>query len=234
MTPANDISRVVEAAGQLDIRPRSARWAHLPLCVLDAVFSINANYTGVINVCRRYGDHTGLPDNERLLHPDALRTVAGTAREQPVNALAELGSQHGAEGLAKLLNNRGRTSTRKGIRKAEAATRYAEVLSTAGIGRLQDVAALLDAPERLATVESALRRVPGHGQAARLSYLWMLAGSDDNVKPDRMILRWLRQHVGHAVTVPQAHDLVTTAAARLRHTPWELDHAIWRRESGRG
>jgi hypothetical protein len=41
------------------------------------------------------------------------------------------------------LGNRSRTSTRGGILKADAAIRYAEILSDARVQRLGDVAALL-------------------------------------------------------------------------------------------
>jgi hypothetical protein len=76
MTTAADVRRLVEAATGLDIRPRARRWAHLPVCVLDAVFSINARYTSTIAVCDRYAKRQGLVPN--LVD---VATVAGTAAE---------------------------------------------------------------------------------------------------------------------------------------------------------
>lgn len=133
-----------------------------------------------------------------------------------------------------VLNNRGRTSTRNGILKADAAVRYATILADAGIYRIGDVNALLDSPRQLEGIEHQLGTVPGHGKGARLNYLWMLAGADHHVKPDRMILRWMRTHLDRSVTVPEARDLLADVADRLGCTAWELDHAIWRRQSGRG
>jgi hypothetical protein len=95
------------------------------------------------------------------------------------------------------------------------------------------VADLLANPDALATVEEALRTVPGHGNGARLSYLWMLTGDDQNIKPDRMVLRWSSNHLGRAVSVPEARALLPQIANHLGCTPWELDNAIWRRQSGK-
>jgi hypothetical protein len=61
----------------------------------------------------------------------------------------------------------------------------------------------------------------------------MLAGDDQHVKPDRMVLHWIGRHLGRQVDVRTARELITATAQRLHHTPWELDHAIWRAESGR-
>ncbi len=132
-----------------------------------------------------------------------------------------------------VLGNRGRTSTRGGILKADAAVRYTEILADAGVQRLGDLADLLADPDILAKIEGALRTVPGHGSGARLSYLWMLGGDDQHIKPDRMVLRWLSNHIGRAVGVPEARALLPQVADHLGCTPWELDHAIWRRQSGR-
>ena len=145
--------------------------ARLPrYSVLDAVFSINARYGGVVRVCHRYADHAGL--TERLLPAADIGQVVGTVREEAVAGFAELGRGLGSARLAgEVLGNRGRTSTRGGILKAEAAIGYAEILADAGVQRLGDVADLLGNPDVLARVEGALRTMPGHGSGARLSYL---------------------------------------------------------------
>ncbi|MEV6900384.1 hypothetical protein [Amycolatopsis sp. NPDC051372] len=219
-------------SAELTIEPRGVRWTHLPLCVLDAVFSINARYSGVLRVCRAYADHDALVDP--MLPAAAADTVLGTDREHPVEALADLGRQLGAERVAgEVLRNRGRTSPRGGILKAAAAIRYSEVLTNAGVQRIGDVAELLADSDRLAETELQLAKLPGHGAGARLSYLWMLAGDDNHVKPDRMVLRWLQRHLDRPVTVPEARELLAALADCLRRTAWEVDHAVWRRESGR-
>ncbi|MGH3803078.1 MAG: hypothetical protein ACRDTD_23700 [Pseudonocardiaceae bacterium] len=130
MSPG-DVQVLVAATGELVIRQHGDRWVHLSLCLLDAVFSINSRYGGVVRVCHRYADHAGL--TERLLPAGDIGQVVGTVREEAVARFAELGRRLGPERLAgEVLGNRSRTSTRGGILKAEAAIRYAEILSDAG------------------------------------------------------------------------------------------------------
>lgn len=231
---ADQVDTLVRAAGELSIERRADknRWVHLSLCVLDAVFSIGARYSGVTKVCYRYARHAKLTDILRP-HRDAA-TVIGTDKEQPLDEfVAHMRAVGPTRFASEVVLNRGRTSTRNGILKAEAAQLYAEILVTHQVRTLGDVAELLATPDRLETVENALRPVKGNGSAGiRLGYLWMLTGDDEHIKPDRMVLRWLAQHVG-PVDPAHARTLITATARRIGHTPWELDHAIWRHRSGR-
>lgn len=53
-----------------------------------------------------------------------------------------------------------------------------------GIRTLDDARVLLDDPQGLDMVETALRTVPGDGGfGVRRGYLWMLVGHEDTVKP---------------------------------------------------
>jgi len=49
-----------------------------------------------------------------------------------------------------------------------------------------------------------------------------------------MVLRWLARHLKRDADVAEARDLIPATARRIGCTPWELDHAIWLAESGRG
>jgi hypothetical protein len=62
----------------------------------------------------------------------------------------------------------------------------------------------------------------------------MLAGDDQHVKPDRMIVGWLTGVLGRAVAVREAIQLVTAAADDIGKSPWELDHAIWKAQRALG
>lgn len=229
---SEDVQVLVAATRELQIRSRGNRWAHLSLCVLDARYSINARYGSVVRVCHRYADHVDL--TERLLPATDIARGLGPQHEEDIATFVALGHRLGPDRLAnEVLANRGRTSTRGGILKADAALRYAAILTNAQVRRLGDVSNLLANPDALATVEKALRTVPGHGNGARLSYLWMLTGDDENIKPDRMVLRWTSNHLGPAVSVSEARALLPQIANHLSCTPWELDNAIWRRQSGK-
>jgi hypothetical protein len=65
-----------------------------------------------------------------------------------------------------------------------------------------------------------------------VAYFFMLAGDDQLVKPDRMVLRFLAAALGRNVTLKEAQGLVAQACEilALEHphlTPRALDHAIW-------
>jgi hypothetical protein len=227
MSRTKDLAAVVDAAQLLgEVPRREKRWGHLPLCVLDAVYSIGARYGSTTRTVHDYARAEGLT---HVLEPAEQVTVgAFAATELPVSRLRDRVDEDGPEAFARLIDNRQRTSPRGGVLKAEAAGQYARVLSAHGVEYLADVASLLTEPDRLAAVEADLARVPGHGaHGIRIAYLWMLAGDDDHVKPDRMVVGWLTQVLGRAPSVPAAAALVEEAAKELGVTPWELDHAIW-------
>ena len=103
-----ELQRLIEACTR-DLGP-SDRWFvpdgypnSLALCVIDAIFSINFTYQGVVNVLNRYrrlrAERGGDADQDSI--EDLLRTFDGV----------------GADGWADLIENRTRTSTRSGILK---------------------------------------------------------------------------------------------------------------------
>jgi hypothetical protein len=224
---SNELARVVEAARGLgSIPPRVNRWAHLPLCVLDAVYSIGAQYSGTARTVRAYAT---LEDLVHVVEP-AQHVADGVfaTHEQPVSHLRARIDRAGPETFAARVENRQRTSPRGGVLKAEATRQYAHILATHGVERLADVTALLTRPEDVAAVERDLAKVPGHGgYGLRTAYLWMLAGDDLHVKPDRMVIGWLGSVLDRRPEVREASALVVEAAEKLQVTPWELDHAIW-------
>jgi hypothetical protein len=234
VTVALDIERLSEAATELDIQPRPRRWTHLSLCVLDAVHSVNAHYDRVtVPLCRRYAKAAKLADP--VLAPQDAHIVIGTDREQPLTAFATWAANLGEEGLAAALGNWQRTRSRKDAPlKTRADIGYAQVLVAHGIETLGAATELLGDDDRRLAVEADLAGVPGHGFGARRDYLWMLAGDDAHIKPDRMVLRWITRQLGRTVDVAEARELlVATAAAMEGTTPWQLDHAVWRQQSGR-
>jgi hypothetical protein len=218
---------VLAAAEQLGTLPaRSDRWTHLSLCVLDAVFSIGARYSTTCRTVRSYAAHAGLP---HVLAPAEAVTageLAGT--EEPVTALRERIEERGPKVFGReVVRNRQRPSPRGGVLKAEAALGYAMVLERHDVLRLADGTGLLVDDTRLGAVEAELARVPGHGAyGIRTGYLWMLAGSVDLIKPDRMVLGWLAGVLGHTRSVPEARTRLAEAAQALRVTAWQLDHAM--------
>lgn len=137
-----------------------------------------------------------------------------------------------------LFTNWQNTSTRGGIRKADAALRHVAAFRAHGVRDLADAIALFGDDEQFAAVNSSLRKIPGEGAyAVRRDYLWMLIGQDNLIKPDRMVLRWFKHH-GVIVDPPGARDLIAalvpavSAGLQRPVTAWEIDHALW--NAGRG
>lgn len=208
------VSWVAAAVAGLAIVSRAdlPRWPHLSLCVLDAVYSVSARYAGVARVCRAYAEHARL-DPVTVAHRD-IAMVLGTAAEQPLEAFVADVHAVGVDRFAgEVVRHRGRTSTRGGILKADAALRYAHTLLEHDVHRVGDLHRLFDDADRFDAVQARLLQVPGNGAFdVRLGYLWMLTGQDDLVKPDRM---------GAALTDPsQPHPGRSRDGARWRRS-WD-------------
>jgi hypothetical protein len=124
--------------------------------------------------------------------------------------------------------NRQRTSTASGILKSEAVYRFAAVLRDFGVEHLQDVSTV----SKNAAFEKAIRSIPGQRSGISLQYFWMLAGSDEFIKPDRMVIRFLQSAVGREVGLDEASELLRGASDQLKSkhpalSPRLLDHAVW-------
>ena len=200
----------------------------LPLCVIDAVFSIGVRYI------------------------NAQKAVASWCNTQrPVWQLyrTDLGPQHtisdfiratgGLTGTDLMLkhfgNNRQRTSSRSGILKADAVIRFAQALRGAGIDGFPDI-------QNSARAERALQAVsliPGQRSGLSFEYLLMLAGDNNRVKADRMVCRFVAEAAGRQDIAPDVAGAAVIAAcdALSREfpnlTPRLLDHIIWSYQRGR-
>jgi hypothetical protein len=200
----------------------------LTLCVINAVFSINARYSAVQNVVARYCQYFKL----RRVRDD-WHTVPPVEDQEPVSALCQKYRELGIPKFADdVYQNHQRTSARGGILKAEAVERFGSVLRAHGIEYLQDVGRAME-DSRL---EAAVRTIPGQGSGISLRYLWMLGGSDDIIKPDRMIMRFLQRALGREPSMREAQALLAGAAGLLKFkfphlTPRLLDYKVWEYEA---
>jgi len=183
----------------------------LGLCVLDSIWSIGVRYQSVERVVTAY----------RAAAPGADTSSATDLRR----AIADAG---GPEGLATLVGNRQRTSTRGGQLKAVAVDQGAQALIAAGIDttaqlRTASVAAL-------AAAEATWRTVAGQHSGISWHALRLLAGFQD-VKPDRMVQRFVVASTGSRTTPDAAASVVTAAAGVLNVEVRALDHRIWQYQS---
>lgn len=228
MRNATDGERVAEKArAVLDLAGATLgdeyRYHSLPLCVIDAVFSIGVKYTSVQNAVRRYCEYFEVPSFR--LDPDELPS---RAEQLSITALCQQFDTHGVQHMADVVfDNRQRTSTRSGITKAEAVWQFAKVLRQHNFENLQDM--MQEMPE---TLIHAIRTIAGQGSGISLEYFRMLAGHADRIKPDRMVLRFLADVLQRTVSVGEAPGLLQEAVQRLQRdfpqmSARLLDHLVW-------
>jgi hypothetical protein len=181
----------------------------LPLCVIDAVFSIGVRYRAVRRVVAAW----------RAVHQP--NTIS--------DALLATGCLTGEElAQAYFGGNRQRTSTRNGILKADAVIRFLQALQRAGI---EDFPEARD-ERRLEVAWEGVRVIPGQRSGISFGYFQMLAGDETRIKPDRMICRFVAAALGEPEIVPdRARHVIEGACELLRQdfphlTPRLLDNAI--------
>jgi hypothetical protein len=193
----------------------------LPLCVIDAVFSIGVKYAGVENTVKRYCRHFGLKEFDR--QRDALDDTQTVS--EFVDEMEQIGIEQSADVI---FQNHQRTSSRNGILKAEAVLRFAKVLKRYGVDSLSDLRnrKLTDEAER------EIKDIPGQKSGLALQYFYMLSGDDNLAKPDRHVLKFLEQCTGEKHSVVSAQKSLSGAVELLRFkypalTVRLLDYTIW-------
>jgi hypothetical protein len=203
------------------LRPEH-EYASLPLCVIDAVFSIAARYEAVTKptVIRFANGQT----------PNwPLYGRAGSFEHSVSEAIESMEGAAPSELAVNLFKNRQRTSTRNGVLKAEAVLSFMKALHNAGIDRFSDLT-----PERLMAAEVDIRKIPG--QNISYEYFVLLAGGQ-TVKPDRMIIRFVADAIGASTVTPAVAREATIEAARILQSEFGhvdvrlLDSEIWSFES---
>lgn len=202
----------------------------LPFCVIDAVFSIGANYTSTRNVVIRYCRHFNL---QRIR--DNRDDYPSKETQHSIDVFLDNIKGMDYHRLAQsLFQNRQRTSTKNGILKAEAVVRSAQVLKEYNVHYLNDVENVIDND----TFGSSIMSIPGQASGISLNYFYMLSGSDDFCKPDRFIRRFIEGVIGREVGKDEAEVLLTETHKQLEPrypnlTLRLLDHTIWSYERQR-
>lgn len=202
------------------------RYQSLPLCVIDAVFSISIRYAIVQGVVARYCDYT----KQRRVRPSG--ELPPRAEQEGISSFCDRPEQAEPAIMAeRVYGSRNLTSPRGGILKAEAALRFARCLRAHGVEHLQDVPSVAASDP----FEADIRAIPGQGSGLSLQYFWMLAGSEEFIKPDRMVLRFLTAALSRPVAAGEALMLLRAACSRLAGrypglTPRLLDYEVWKHQ----
>lgn len=198
------------------------QYGSLPLCVIDTVFSIGVRYSSTEKVVERFCAYFDIP---RL----SKSGVPAVSQQMSIGEFCASYESIGVEGMARdVYRNWQRTSTRNGLLKSEAALRFGEVLYNHGVNYFQDVERILGEP----TFEADIQAIPGQRSGISLRYFYMLAGSSEYIKPDRMVERFVRAAIGRTLGVSELHTILLAVCKNLteeypRLTPRALDHVIW-------
>jgi hypothetical protein len=219
---------VAEAARQkLNLADAELRdehfYANLPLCIIDAVYSIGVKYEGTRRTAIRWAKA------QRPEWPMDRRT---SSHEHTVTDFIGAMSPFTDDQLANdIFENRQRTSTKSGILKALAVREFAIALQKAGINCFAD----MDDVPKLEMAEGLVRKNTGQSSGISFDYFSLLAGKQ-LVKADRMIVRFVEDAGGSAVNPNVAKDAVIGAAKILckefsKVDARLLDSEIWGYES---
>lgn len=202
------------------------RYQSLPLCIIDSVFSIGVRYTGTQRVVARYCAYTKQSRlrNGKELPPVAEQESISSFVNRPEQALPEIMAD-------RVYGNRQRTSSRNGILKSDAAARFARCLRLNGVEYFQDIPRILG--EDFFRFETAIKAIPGQRSGISLQYFLMLTGSEEFVKPDRMVVRFLEAALSRRVVFKEANSLMRAACVQLKPkypqiTPRLLDQVVWK------
>lgn len=198
------------------ILPDEFNYSHLPLCVIDSVFSIGVKYEIVKNTINNFCTHNKI---DKFVQSDELSTsfFLNLMERESIKELTE-----------NIYKNRQRTSTRSGILKSEAVIKFLKILQKYEVNKLSDVYKIISSKE----FELDIKEIPGQKSGISLTYFFMLAGSDDLIKPDRMIIRFLESISGENVSLSDCQIILAEVAKKLEKngfdiTPKKLDNLIW-------
>jgi hypothetical protein len=161
---------------------------HLPLCVINAVWSIGVKYEGVQNVVIKYYKKRDLiPYRDKSLQ-ETLQ-YPQIVNQEPISVFLHYLSQYSFDELSdNIFENHQRTSSKSGILKAEAVVLFAKVLSNYHVDYFQDIATKI---ENNTSFEHDIKKISGQKSGISLDYFFMLSGNENKIKPDRMIKRFL-------------------------------------------
>jgi hypothetical protein len=187
-------------------------YAHIALCLIDAVFSIRAKYASVRRVVTHYCTITGVRD-EGL---DAVDTPSHIEHTLPA-FLRQVELHRDPEHL--FSTNKAKSGGRL---KSELCVEVAQRLVAEGIQSRSDLVQNFD------DAKAKTAWIGTHG----LGWItWQYFGSLNGlqqVKPDTHVVAYVRDVLGRSVTPGEVDLLVKGAAGALSVPVRALEHSIWR------
>jgi len=185
---------------------------------------LKQNIPSVQNVIQRYCDKYELTifraHRDRLPPPESQESVSALIRKMEQNGIPYF--------VEEVFDNRSVTSGRP---KAEIVLELLETIEKLQIQTFQDIQACLNQPMQQQNLIRAITAIHGIGEATS-RYFLMLAGDEQMVKPDTMILRFIKNAIGISVYEVGAVKLIQAVSQQLlpqypELNPRLLDYLIW-------
>jgi hypothetical protein len=228
-----DSAEVVAAYADAHLDLQSAQLSNayyyqsLPFCIIDAVFSLGVKYGQVKNVVSNVAKVT----DWNIFRPNGSNFLSA-CQQKKISDLINVINEH-KNPCQTLFNNRGYANPSAQnvpkVQKADLVHKFAGVLKRHQIETFQDLASYGD-PDALDTELCAL---PALTSGVGVRYFRMLSGDENQVKPDRMIQRFIRDAIGKTLDVNTCVTVIQSACQILKAkcsplTPRLLDHEIWK------
>jgi hypothetical protein len=221
---AQTVAHCVRNLPDLTVTTPEIFYAHLPLCVIDSVFSIGVLYEGVKNTVHRFCSYYDIPQKapkDGVL--PSKRTQLSTS-----DIISSIGDSTPKFLAEKVFENRQRTSVKNGILKADAVVQFLSILKDFNVEYFQDVDKVINNK----SFEFCIQNIPGQTSGISLRYFFMLAGNENFIKPDRMVIRFLQEATGKLYRPTECHDFLIAVTEELNKkgyeiTPRKLDSLIW-------
>lgn len=200
-------------------------YSSLPLCALDAIFSIRLNYyTQVIPVVEKMCETLSIP----MLAADPLE-IPSIKEQLTVTAFIEKLREKELWDADKMtsITHAYKTAGAGQILKTDAFMQFLDILVRHNIETFQD----LNSVENQYNLGMELRAIKG--QKESVSYFFMLAGDKYDVKVDTHLTRFAQRATGEVnLTYQQIKDLYIKAAKAFsteteEMTPRHFDHIVW-------
>jgi hypothetical protein len=200
-------------------------YSSVALCAFDALYSINTKYEAVEKALARFCEHFDL--ESRYSKKGRIPPIEAQISVSEIYArIRDLRPERLAEDI---FINRQRTSPTNGILKADACLRFSKVLVAFRVEYYQDVSNACGNVD----FEKSVKGIPGQRSGVSLKYFYMLTGSKNEIKPDRMVLSFITDGTGRNLSCDEALVLVRTTVDALKVKGYDhlnaryLDNLIW-------